>query len=338
MWSKAASAVHDGAMKHGARATALAASAALLALGGCGGSSKGASAPSLPSNSASSSTAPTSASSAAAPGGAADQVYLSIGDSYAAGYQPTGFRVGHTTTNGFAYQLVGAARAKGYDLTLVNVGCSGATTTSVLQAPGCRPTGLGPGAASYGSQTQADAAVEALQQHKGSTALITVSIGGNDITACALAPSPIPCLTQAVAKVKTNLTTLLQRLRAAAGPAVPIIGSTYPDVLLGGYVTGGATGKQLAGLSVTAFRSLVNPALKAAYEGVGGSFVDITAATGAYGQLTQTTTDAPYGVVPVPVAKVCELTFACQFRDIHPRTPGYRLIADAVVGVLPAHK
>lgn len=326
-------AVDDVVMTSRVRATAVAASAAMLILAGCGGSDKG------PTAAASASSGGAAASSAGAgPSSAAGQVYLSIGDSYAAGFQPTGIRVGHTTTDGFAYQLVDAARAKGYDLTLVNVGCSGATTTSVLQAPGCRRGGLGPGAASYGSQTQADAAVAALQQHKGSVALVTVSIGGNDVTACALVPTPVPCLTQAVAKAKANISTLLQRLRAAAGPTVPIVGSTYPDVILGGYVTGSALGKQLADLSVTAFRSLVNPALRSAYEGVGGSFVDITAATGAYGPLTQTTTVAPYGVVPVPVAKVCELTFACQFRDIHPRTAGYKLIADAIVAVLPAHR
>jgi hypothetical protein len=37
----------------------------------------------------------------------------------------------------------------------------------------------------------------------------------------------------------------------------------------------------------------------------------------------------------VPVAKVCQLTFFCQFQDIHPRTEGYHVISDAVVATLP---
>jgi len=88
---------------------------------------------------------------------------------------------------------------------------------------------------------------------------------------------------------------------------------------------------------VTAFSSLINPALKKQYEAVGGSFVDVTAATGAYGPLTTDTTLAPYGSIPVPVAKICELTYFCVYHDIHPRTQGYAIIADLVTGTLPEH-
>ena len=61
----------------------------------------------------------------------------------------------------------------------------------------------------------------------------------------------------------------------------------------------------------------------------------MTAATGAYGPLDETTTIAAYGVIPVPVAKVCEYTYYCEFRDIHARTSGYRLIAELIVKTLP---
>ncbi len=37
----------------------------------------------------------------------------------------------------------------------------------------------------------------------------------------------------------------------------------------------------------------------------------------------------------MPVAKVCQLTFFCQYHDIHPRTAGYRVIAELVVDALP---
>jgi lysophospholipase L1-like esterase len=267
--------------------------------------------------------------------GSPSQLYVSIGDSYAAGYQPFAPKKGVTTRNGFAYQVVDAARAKGYDLKLVNLGCGGATTQSLLTSPGCRADMLGPGGVQYTPKTQADAAEEFLKAHRGEVALITVSIGGNDITACGKAADAVSCATAAIASIKTNLTTLLSRLRAAAGPTTRIVGTTYPDVILGEYLSPDPQKKQTAALSVTAFRSLVNPTLKAGYAAVGGTFVDVTAATGAYGSMADTTTLDPYGQIPVPVAKVCQLTFYCQFGDIHPRTAGYTVISDLVVGTLP---
>lgn len=260
---------------------------------------------------------------------------MSIGDSYAAGYQPTAPRQGSTTRNGFAYQAVDAAKAKGYDLKLTNFGCGGATTESLLSQPGCRQDGLGPDAAQYAPTTQASAAEAFLQQHRGQVALITVSIGGNDVTACGAAPDAVACVGAAVTSIKTNLATLLRGVRDAAGPSARIVGITYPDVLLGDYLSPDPAKRTRAELSVTAFKALINPTLKAEYEKVGGRFVDITAATGAYGPLTAKTTLDPYGSIPVPVAKVCELTFYCQFQDIHPRTAGYTVISDQVVATLP---
>jgi hypothetical protein len=116
-----------------------------------------------------------------------------------------------------------------------------------------------------------------------------------------------------------------------------IVGITYPDVILGAWVSGVKADQDLATLSVAAFKSLLNPALKEIYGSVGAKFVDVTEATGAYTPLEQTTTLAPYGEIPVAVAKVCQLTYYCQFRDIHPKTSGYTLIAKLVAATLP-HK
>jgi lysophospholipase L1-like esterase len=284
-----------------------------------------------PASASTTSVAPPSASPSSAAG---KQLYVSIGDSYAAGYQPTSAGHGSTTRNGFAYQVVSKAQSKGYDYELVNFGCAGATTSSVLTSPGCKPSFLGPGATSY-SQPQAAAAEAFIRAHRADIGLITVSIGGNDITSCAIASDATSCVLGALQKVKTNLATLLTGLRAAAGPSPRIVGITYPDVFLGDLIAGSAAAKSLAQLSVTAFQSLINPALQSAYTAAKGQFVDVTKATGAYGPLTDKTTVQPYGSIPVPVAKVCTLTYYCQFHDIHPRTNGYALIADLVVGTLP---
>jgi lysophospholipase L1-like esterase len=272
--------------------------------------------------------------------GAGHAFYVSLGDSYGAGYQPAANgSAGVTSTNGFVYQLAAKATVHGKKLSVVNFACAGATTASLLQSLGCRPDRLGPGAANYPTQTQADAATAFISAHKADVGLITVVISGNDVTSCARVSNTaavVSCVSSAVAKVKANLKVLLTRLRAAAGPGVPIVGLTYPDVVLGAYVGKAANGHTLASLSVTAFKSLINPALKAEYDAIGATFIDVTTATEAYVPFTQTTSLAPYGTIPVAVAKVCELTFYCQFHDIHPHTDGYALIADLIRKSLPA--
>ena len=227
------------------------------------------------------------------------------------------------------------ARARGYDLKLVNFGCGGETSVSILKRK-TKCGGLGPGGVDYAGVTQATAAERFLRKHTGQVKLITVSIGGNDVTACAKQADPVACVGPAMDKVKANGKALLKRLRKAAGPKTRIVGITYPDVILGSWV-GENPNQDLAKLSVVAFQSLLNPALKEMYESVGGRFVDVTKATGAYTPLEQTTTLAPYGEIPVAVAEVCKLTAYCAYRDIHPNTKGYALIADLVAKTLP-HK
>jgi lysophospholipase L1-like esterase len=293
-----------------------------LALGGC-------TARTVDGSGTSAAPAPTSAAPAPT-----HLYYLSLGDSYAAGYQPLASGGGRTTRVGFPYQVVTDARAKGYDYTLVNLACGGATTESVLQTPGCGPH-LGPGGREYGPKTQADAAVQFLSEHRGQVGLVTISIGGNDILECGAAANPASCLTSAVQQIGANLATLLPRVRAAAGPDVQIVGTTYPDLFLGGLILGNALARNIANLSVLAFRSLLNPELAKSYGAVGAKFVDVTAATGGYGPLSQFTTLPPYGRIPVPVARICTLTWFCKLHDVHPTPAGHALIARLVVGTLP---
>ena len=252
--------------------------------------------------------------------------YVSLGDSYSVGYQPNlGSTPGYT---GYVARHTG--------LTLVNFGCGGATTSSILNSVGC-PDVLPHtvGVVTYPTTTQIAAAQAFLTAHRGHVGLITVTIGGNDVTGCAVAANPIPCLTTAVKTMDANVTMLAADLRAAAGPQVPIIGSTYPDVVLGSYVwphnPAPPSTVNLAKLSVTAFKVLINPALSKAYASSGGSLVDVTAASGAYTSLTRTVHTKTYGVIPVPVASVCALTWFCAQGNIHARTSGYTLIGKLIV-------
>jgi lysophospholipase L1-like esterase len=268
-------------------------------------------------------------------GAATAQYYVSLGDSYASGYQPTSEAGG--TRNGFAYQLPGLAAKRGYKLKLVNFGCGGATSSSILSEKlAANARCKGPGAPRY-TGTQVAAAERFLKANKGKVGLITVSIGGNDITKCARQADAVTCVGTSLPQVEKNLATLLKRLRKAGGSKVRLVGITYPDVILGQWV-GENPNQDLAKLSVAAFQSLINPALKKTYEAVGGRFVDVTQATGAYTPLEQTVDFPPYGTIPVAVAEVCRLSFYCSKRDIHPTTPGYRIIAELVAGTLPRRR
>jgi lysophospholipase L1-like esterase len=261
----------------------------------------------------------------AAQAGKAPTYYVSVGDSYSVGYQP-----GLGATSGYTGYV-----AKKSHLTLANFGCGGATTTSVIHTVGCPDILLHTaGVVFYPKTTQAAAAEAFITAHRGHIGLITVSIGGNDVTACATDANPTSCVETAVSGIKANVSTLAAGLRAAAGPKVPIIGLTYPDVILGAYVypslPATAASVSLAQLSVAAFKSLINPALTEAYARSGGVLVDVTAATGAYTPLTSTTQLIPYGTIPTAVAQVCTLTWFCKEGNIHATTKGYTLIGKLV--------
>jgi lysophospholipase L1-like esterase len=256
-----------------------------------------------------------------------ERVYVSLGDSYATGYRPAdGGAPAGAGEDGFAYLV-----AEESDLRLINLACSGATSAQLRDQPGCAPANRAPDAADPEGRTQLDAAVRALREHRGRVDLVTVVIGGNDLAPCALAPQPVDCATEVVAGIRANLAAVLPALRDAAGDA-QIVGLTYPDVFLGAWVSPAfQDGQGIARLSVTLFRDLFNAALKAEYERVGAKFVDVTAATGGYGPLTEVTQDPAYGSIPTPVAKVCALTYFCRASDVHPTAAGHEAIAAAVL-------
>ncbi len=280
--------------------------------------------------------------------------YLSLGDSYSVGYQPVPAPNGAATTGYTGYV---ATKLK---LTLVNYGCGGATTLSLLTFNGVcgAPDSYGPPAATDAGtipagDTQIQAAEAFIAAHPGQIGLITISIGGNDVTPCAAASatnpvngqtSAVACVSAGVAAIKANVVTAVDDLHAAAGSNVPIAGLTYPDVLLGldVYPTypPSSSNKTLVSESTLAFSALINPALKGAYTSVtDGFFVDVTTATGAYTPLTKLAklpasakvTDVPAGTkVPKAVVEVCKLTWYCQLGNIHANTAGYTEIGKLV--------
>ena len=293
------------------------------------------------------------ASTAATAVSVAKPIYISIGDSYSVGYQSAALG----NTSGFTGYV---ARKKQYQLE--NFGCGGATTGSLFTQIGCPPGGsAATDAAPYptSSQVQAVLAFIAAPANAGNVKLVTVSIGGNDVTGCASSPDPIGCVSVAATGIRQNVTSLVTQLDSAltanGDSSAHIIGITYPDVFLGDYVAPiGSTNKLRAVQSKLAFDFLINPALKKSYTRVTrGAFVNVTRApngvatagvdTGSFDNTTYAYTGptAPLqgfgNAVPAPVVEVCTITWYCNpstFGDIHANTNGYHFIGSLIVAKL----
>jgi lysophospholipase L1-like esterase len=166
--------------------------------------------------------------------------YLALGDSLAQGIQwsPTG---DIPTNHGYADDLHALLRLRDPGLTLVKLGCSGETTTSMI-AGGNKSCGYaGP---------QLAAAVAFLENNK--VDLVTLDIGANDIDACiSLAGVTQPCALGAASTVASNLLVILNALRAAS-PHTLIVGMNYYDPFLAAYTLLPVTGPTLAQQSLVA--------------------------------------------------------------------------------------
>lgn len=239
--------------------------------------------PSPTSTTATGASAPGTGVASVPPSNAAGPIYLALGDS-APVYDGKASYPDHIAAH-YAKTIP--------SLELVNLAESGATTTSMLQ-------GSGDGAASQQHQ-----AVAFLQAHRGSIALISIDIGGNDILACATrgGTNVRGCLKRVERTMAANLTSILTGLRQAAGPTVPIVGMTYYDPFLGNWLAGGA-GRTTAIESVPDLVHL-NTVLTATYTKVGAKVANV-ANNFQSTQLTRTV-KSPWGKLPVAVAQACRL-------------------------------
>lgn len=266
---------------------------------------------------------------------AAGDWYVAIGDSYSRGSQP-----GHATGDeGFVYQLRSMARSRGYDLRVANFACGGATTSSLLTRPGCdgRKTRV-EGDQPYEGETQIAAARRFIAANRGRVGLVTVSIGLNDIGRCVRSTAPPGCLDAATEVIRANVAVAAGALREAAGPGVPVVGVGYPNVYLGAWLRPGkGRGHARAREMRAAFMADVNPALRAGYRAGEAAFADVTKASGGYRSLHGTRLATSQGPAPMPVARICQISWFCSNADIHLNRAGYRLVARTVLAGLPAH-
>jgi lysophospholipase L1-like esterase len=175
------------------------------------------------------------------PGSSGDHAplyYLSLGDSLAAGVQPTGDPANlYRTDEGYADQLYAMAREWYPNLRLVKLGCPGETTATMIDGGIC----------AYPHGSQLDEAVAFLHAHAKFVAFVSIDIGSNDFPC----QTGLECLPPGAATIALNLPTILAKLHAAAEPGTPIAGATIYDPFLTYWLTG-PEGQARAQLSVAA--------------------------------------------------------------------------------------
>src|SRR5580658_2057464 len=131
--------------------------------------------------------------------------YLALGDSLSRGVQPDAAGAASQTAQGYP-DLVYARLRRGHPgLRLVQLGCPGETTATMMHGGICRYPG--------GSQLAAAAAF--LRAHRGQVLLVTLDIGANDPEDCGsqLDLAKLASCIGQVPRTATRLATILGRLR-----------------------------------------------------------------------------------------------------------------------------
>lgn len=244
--------------------------------------------------------------------------YLSLGDSLAQGFQP-GFPGKIETLNGYSDKVVSYLTSQ-RKLVLKNFGCGGETSGWMLTLKSCAPHNRSLNSAIVPGETPMKAVLKFINAHRGHIGLITIAIGANDVVTNT-------SLTQTVANIKL----ICSQLRLAVGKNVPMVGIGYDDPELALWLQGSANYSTVTS-SIQQIRNVMDPALMSAYQPSHVTFVDIAKDFQTYVPWTTTMTLAPYGTIPVAVARICAYTWMCAIGNVHPTTLGYGVIASVIVG------
>jgi lysophospholipase L1-like esterase len=252
---------------------------------------------------------------AAANGSTTTEYYLALGDSLAAG-------VGSPDGKGYVPDLYKKASKKSKkehgSLVLENLACSGATTGSMINGPGC----------DYASGTQLGDAEAFLAAHPGQVAFVTIDIGANDVDDCTSGTTiNESCVENGLAAINSNLPVILSGLQSAGG-TTPIVGMSYYDPFLAEWLLGGS-GETLAKQSVGLLDDL-NGILSSDYGAgetadVAGAFKSADFSPGGRYQGTK---------VPINVGLICRWTLMCSEENIHANDAGHARIAQAFAKIV----
>ncbi len=268
----------------------------------------------------------------ATPAASFPRYYLALGDSLSVGFQPNANGTGVETDRGYTNDLFALEARRIKKLQLVEVGCPGDTTTSLLTGSGnaqsakqfrCNRKG--------GSQLKA--AVSFLKKHHraGQVPLVTIDIGANDVDSCVSAGSLsaiVACVTTGQNSIKTNTPKILAALKSAAPKGTKFAAMNLYDPVLGEYFSANPTDKALASASVPLLQG-INGDINSANAAAGFKTADVADAFSSYNQ--SPTVSYAGQTIPVNVAYVCAWTWACTTPpvgpNIHANDNGYSVIA-----------
>jgi len=243
--------------------------------------------------------------------------YLALGDSLALGIQPNASGDLVPTNKGYVDDLYALLRLRHPNLRLAQFGCSGETTTTMVNGGKC----------SYTVSQLADA-VQFIQTHR--VVLITLSIGGDNVLGCfSLGGIDEECVEDGLGAVAPELAQILFVLRTAA-PTVPIVGMNYYDPFLAAWTLGpGGQALALVSLEIT---NQLNVLLGLAYAPFSVPVADVARAY----RINDFT---PVPVFNLPLNVLLELRWTwigATPPDIHPNQTGYAVIAWAFVKAIEA--
>lgn len=241
------------------------------------------------------------------------QYYVSVGTSLAAGVQAdkkTGALI--VTEDAYTDQIHQRLRGQIPHLEHVKRGCPAETSQSLI-------TGVGSFCYAPGA-SQLDVVEAFLLAHPGEIALITIDIGANDLLPCLSAPDLAACVASIFGQLQANLGQILVRLQSAA-PGVPIIAINYYNPFLAAWLQG-PEGEAIA-VATNNLVLAINALLGQIYGAFGIPVADVA---GAFA----TADFSPQGNLPHNVKTVCQLTWNCEYDNIHPNQNGYKVIARTV--------
>jgi lysophospholipase L1-like esterase len=263
-------------------------------------------------------------SSSTPPAPSAASYYLALGDSLSRGVQPDAAGSSVETAQGYPDLVYARLLAMHPGLKLVQLGCPGETTGTMMHGGICRYPG--------GSQlADADAF---LRSHRGHVLLVTIDIGANDPESCGGQPGlkQLATCIGDIPHATTNLSAILTSVRAAAGPNVSVTGMNYYLPALAEW-RNGELGRAIAEVAEK-LAVAYNDLLDRAYAQAGDTVANVFGAfdTTNFGDPT---TVPGIGTVPRNVALICKWTWECapppRGPNQHANPAGYQVIANAIL-------
>jgi lysophospholipase L1-like esterase len=249
---------------------------------------------------------------------------VALGDSLAVGVQPSASGENVATNQGYADDLHALFRTRVPGLSLIKLGCSGETTTSMIHGGVC---------SNYPDQgsSQLAAAISFLKNHKNQVSFVTLDIGADDLIPCSALTAIDAlevCIGGILPSVSANLNWIVSELREAGGAEMRIVAMNYYDPFLAEWKLG-SSGQTLAEESVpltTDFNSLE----EGIYHAYGIPVADVATAY----RITNFT-EVP--VISLPLNVFLTLTWTWMGApapigpNTHPNAAGYAVIAAAFV-------